>query len=79
MKKFTVALTKSYEIEVEANNVEDAKKLTELFTGDITDISTEEDRKKYNFKINNIECTYNDALSGSDESTDIVYDEFNNV
>ena len=51
MKTFDVVLTKSYIIKIKAENEEKARRYSELFTGDIKDISTEKDRKLFLFEI----------------------------
>lgn len=62
MAKYTVSLTKSYKIEVTAESEEEAMKLTEFFTSDSQDLSSDEDKNKYNFEIHNIECTINQSF-----------------
>ncbi len=62
MKTFEVFLTKSYVIKIEAENINKAKDLSELFTGNIQDISTPEDRKRFKFEIKNIDCKVNEAF-----------------
>ena len=62
MKIFEIVLTKSYVVRVTAENQTDASQLVELFTGDIQDISTENDRKEHNFTIQNIDCKVNEAM-----------------
>jgi hypothetical protein len=59
MKTFEVVLTKSFLVKILAENEISAKEYSEFFTSDIFDISTNEDRKKYNFEINDIECKFN--------------------
>lgn len=78
MKRFIVSLTKSYAVEIDAKDQDSAKELAEYYTSDIQDISTEEERKKHNFRIGNIECTYNEAVSVYDEEEDCLYDDFDN-
>lgn len=62
MKLFKVSLTKSYLVEINAETETDAKRLAEFFTGDIQDISDTNNRKEYNFEIEEIECTMNEAF-----------------
>lgn len=62
MEIYEVLLTKSYVVKVKADNLSDAKHFTEFFTGDIIDISSKEDKEKYNFSIEKIECTANEAF-----------------
>lgn len=63
MKTFDVTLTKSYIIRVKAKKKEMAKEVSEFYTSDIHDISEPWDRKKNNFKIENIECTFNETFN----------------
>ncbi len=62
MKTFEIVLTKSYVVRVTAENQTDASQLAELFTGDVQDISTENDRKNLNFTIQDIECKANEVM-----------------
>ena len=66
MKTYKVALTKSYIITINADNSEDAKEFSEVFTGDISDISCEIDKKEYNFEILEIEATFNKAFDAEE-------------
>ena len=56
MKTYEVVLTKSYIVKIKANGRDDANKFATLFTGDIGDISEPEEQKKYDFKIEGIDC-----------------------
>ena len=62
MKTFKVSLTKSYIVIINAENAENAKEFSEYFTGDISDISNEIDKKENNFEILEIEPTVNQAF-----------------
>ncbi len=62
MKTFEVILTKSYIVRIKAEDEDKAKEFTELFTGDIQDISSPDDRKTFGFEIDNIECKVNEAF-----------------
>ncbi len=62
MKKFEVVLTKSYIVRIKAENSENAKRYSELFTGDIQDISSTDDRKRFNFEIEDIDCKMNESF-----------------
>ncbi|OGZ96452.1 MAG: hypothetical protein A3J10_01220 [Candidatus Sungbacteria bacterium RIFCSPLOWO2_02_FULL_54_10] len=61
MKKYQVALTKSYLVTVRAKTKEGAMHIAEFYTGDSQDISIDQDRKRYNFAIEQIECTVNES------------------
>lgn len=45
-----------------AQDEEKARRLVEFYTGDIQDISTENERLAENFLIEEIECQTNDAI-----------------
>ena len=62
MKTYRVVLTKSYVVAVNAETKEKAKRFAEFYTGDIRDISTDEDRGKFNFSIEDIDCGMNESL-----------------
>ena len=62
MKTFEVVLTKSYIVRVKAENEKKAKECSELFTGDIQDISSIDYRKKFYFEIEDINCKLNEAF-----------------
>jgi hypothetical protein len=72
MKKFNVILSRTYEIEVEGNNIDDVKKYVEFYIGDCKDEATEEDRKECGIKINNINCVWNEVTSICDEEKDEI-------
>ena len=62
MKTYKVVLTKSYLVRVKEDSKDNAKKYAEFFTGDIQDISTTEFKNQFNFEIESIECTFNEAF-----------------
>lgn len=66
MRIFEIMLTKSYIVRIKANSREKAKRYSELFTGDIQDISSVGDRKKYKFKIEDIDCKVNEAFEAQE-------------
>ena len=61
MKTYKVALTRTYLVTISATDEEKAKRLSEFFIGDCPDSSNEKDRSEFNFSIENIEMTYNEA------------------
>lgn len=63
MKKYLVTLTKSYRVAVVAENEAQARFVSEFYTNDIADISTEEDRQQQGFLIEQIECGINEAVN----------------
>jgi hypothetical protein len=67
MKTFEVVLTKSYIVRIKAVNEKKAKEYSELFTGDIQNISSITDRKKFNFEIEDIDCKLNEAFEFQEE------------
>jgi len=48
-------------ITVTAETEERAKRIVEFYTGDIHDLSTDEDRKEFNFSIAEIDCKINES------------------
>ncbi len=65
-KTFQVAITKSFLINVDAENEKLALELAEFFTSGIEDLSSENDKKKHNFTITEIEHTYTQTQIISD-------------
>jgi acetolactate synthase small subunit len=55
-------LTKSYIVKIKAENEDEAKGCAELFTGDVQDISSPDDRKTFKFQIEDIDCKVNDVF-----------------
>ena len=70
MKNYQVILAKSYIITMEAENALKAIRLAEFYTGDIADISTNQDRERQNFKIKRIVCGINDGIEVEEVSSD---------
>lgn len=66
MKSFQVSLMKSYLVNINAENEEDAKRFSEIFTGDIQDISASNNQQNYKFEIKEIECTMNEAFEAEE-------------
>lgn len=66
MKLFQVSLTKSYLVNINAESEEEAKRLAEFFTGDISNVSDENNRNEYKFSIEEIECTVNRAFDAEE-------------
>lgn len=66
MKSFQVSLTKSYLVNINAGNEEDAKRFVEFYTGDIFDISDKKDREEYEFSIEEIKCVMNEAVEAEE-------------
>lgn len=62
MKAYRVVLAKSYTIAVKADSPQKAREIAEFYTDDIKDISTNEDRKRFNFSIEEVECGMNESL-----------------
>ena len=67
MKKFEVVLTKSYIVRIKAEDKNKAKEYSELFTGDIQDISSMDNRRKFNFEIEDIVCKLNEVFEVQEE------------
>ena len=70
LKTYQVVLTKSYVITVNAEAKEKAKRFAEFYTGDIQDISTDEDRRKFNFSIKEIDSRINESLEAEEIKND---------
>lgn len=66
MKSFQVSLTKSYLVNINAENEGEAKRFAEFFTGDIQNISESSNRNDYKFEIKEIECTMNEAFEAKE-------------
>lgn len=62
MKTFEVSLTKSYTVTIKAENAEKAQELSEFYTSDIKDLSSDENRVNEKFEIEKIECKINEAI-----------------
>jgi hypothetical protein len=62
MKTFEVVLTKSYVVTIKAENRHLAKEYSELFTGDIHDVSSVKEKKDLGFKIEDIDCKINEGV-----------------
>jgi hypothetical protein len=71
MPKYKVSLTRSYIVEIEAKNENDAKEFTEYFLDDVKDLSTQKDKKKHSFNIIEIEPTENEAFEAEEVKSDI--------
>jgi len=62
MNTYKAVLVKSYIVEIKTENKEEASKYVELYTGDIKDISTIQDREKFSFEITNIDVQTNEVI-----------------
>ncbi len=62
MKTFEVVLTKSYIVKIKAENADFARDFSQLYTSNITDLSTKQDRENQKFKIEDIDCKINDVF-----------------
>ena len=62
MKTYQVVLTKSYTVTIHAKSEEQARRFSEFYTDDISDISTDKDRSENGFSIEEIECGINDGF-----------------
>lgn len=62
MKKYQVLLSRTYIVDIEAENEVEACRNVEFYLGDCKDISTEDDRKGRKFSIEKIEPAINDAF-----------------
>ncbi len=66
MKTYQIILTKSYVVLVKAMSVQKAKRVAEFYTGDIKDISTDKEKKEYNFSIEEIKCGMNETFGANE-------------
>jgi hypothetical protein len=62
MKTFDVMLTRAYKVTINAEDEKSAKQLAEFFVGDPKDESNEKEKAQYNFNIQEIEMTLNEAF-----------------
>jgi hypothetical protein len=61
MKTYKVALMRTYLVSIKAENEERAKKFSEYYLGDCTDLSNKKERAEKKFSIEEIESAYNEA------------------
>lgn len=66
MKRFNVNLIRGYNVLIEAENEEQAKRIVELFIGDPKDDSNAKEKAEFNFHIDEIELTMNEALEAEE-------------
>jgi len=66
MKTYNVVLTKSYIVKIKAENKNSAKEFAEIYTGDISDISTTKEQFEKRFEIENIDCKLNEVFEVSE-------------
>ena len=62
MKTYKVLLHRDYIVNIDADNEDDAKSLAEFFIAGEKDASTEKEKERHSFKINEIEMVTNDAF-----------------
>lgn len=60
-KSYKVLLHRTYLVEIISPNEYEAKRNAEYYVGDPKDVSTENERTEYNFKIRRLEMTFNEA------------------
>ena len=63
-------MAKSYIVTVNAKTKEKAKRCAEFYTSDIKDISTDEDKRKLNFSIEEIDTRINESLEAEEIKND---------
>ena len=66
MKTFDVMLTRAYKVTVDAEDETSAKQLAEFFVGDPKDESNEKEKAQYNFNIQKIDMTLNEAFEAKE-------------
>lgn len=69
MKKFNVNLIRGYNILIETENEEKAKRLVEYFIGDPNDASNTNEKANFHFNIVNIELTMNEAIEATETNS----------
>jgi len=62
MRTFEVNLAKSYLVKIQAEDELKAREFSEFFTSNIQNLSSKIDELKYNFKIEEIDCKFNEAI-----------------
>ena len=65
MKTYQVVLTKTYAVKIKTHSKQQARDIAEFYTGDIKDISTAQDRRKYKFSIREIDCRMNESFEAN--------------
>lgn len=68
MKKYEVLLVRSYIVTIYAEHKDQARKYTEFYLGDCPDLSKPKDQRDQQFRIEEIEMTFNEAF----ESKEII-------
>ena len=66
VKTYEVFLTKSYAVTVKAKSKRQAMRIAEFYTGDVADLSTDEDREEFNFAIQGIDCRMNESFEAEE-------------
>lgn len=61
MKTYKIALTRTYHVSIQAKNEDRAKRFSEYYLGDCTDLSNEKEQKEKNFLIKEIEIVFNES------------------
>ncbi len=61
METFKVALTRTYVVSIQAEDEDRAKRFSEYYLGDCTDLSNKKDQLEKNFFIEEIELVHNEA------------------
>lgn len=62
MKTFEVILTKSYKVIIKAERAEFAGEFSQIYTSDIKDLSSNQDRETHKFSIEDIGCKINEVF-----------------
>lgn len=65
MKTYEVLLTRSYIVEIDARDENDARFLAEFYIGGEKDLSNSREKAEHAFRINEIEMTVNEAIGSS--------------
>lgn len=65
MKTYEVLLTRSFRVEIDAQDEKDARFLAEFYIGGEKDLSNAREKAEHTFRINEIEMTVNEATESS--------------
>ncbi len=62
MKKYVVSLVRGYVVAISAKSEQEAKRFAEYYIGGESDLSDEREKERFQFRIEHIEMTTNDAI-----------------
>lgn len=62
MPIFEIGVARHFAVKIEAQNLDEALRLSEFYLGNCNDSSTDGDRQEYNFQIHEIDMVENEAF-----------------